>query len=239
MTANAAAAASEVRPPVIKGAVPADYRGPLYYRLFTFQFHAAKKSLLEMTSFASPAMGQRLASVNKYHAAVRKARGLCDEDGNLLPDLRSPVRARLKASANKSWDEFSISTVIMVSPRIRDVIESAAPGVHYFVPIDIDDRAGGTFRVYAFYPGLTHRLPAVALDANGIAYKMSDDGQPLFQYPVELTTTDRFFWLNASVIDGVPLLFDGKLSFLFSHELVQQLGDCLPQGTAFVPMGLV
>jgi hypothetical protein len=110
--------------------------------------------------------------------------------------------------------------------------------VHYFVPIDIDDRAGGTFRVYGFYPGLTRKLPTVALEANGIKYRMSDDGQPLFPYPTGLTTTDRFFWLNASVIGGAPLLFDGNLSFLFSHELVQQLGDCLPKGTAFVPMGL-
>jgi hypothetical protein len=233
-----AAVDNTIKPPVIRGQAPADHHGPLYYRLFTFQFHAAKKSLLEMTSFASPAMGQRLASVNTYHAAVRKARGLCDENGDLLPDLRSPVKARLKASAGKSWYEFSISTIIMVSPRIRDVIESAAPGVHYFVPIDIDDRAGGTLRVYGFYPGLTRKLPAVALEANGIPYTMSDDGQPLFQYPLEMVTTDRFFWLNASVIDGAPLLFDGWLSFLFSHELVQQLGDCLPKGTAFVPMGL-
>jgi hypothetical protein len=41
------------------------------------------------------------------------------------------------------------------------------------------------------------------------------------------------------VIDGAPLLFDGHLTLLFSHELVQGLGDCLKKGRAFVPMGLV
>src|SRR5438128_310515 len=87
---------------------------------------------LQRSRFASPGMGQRLASAHWNHAAVRKARGLCDDNGALLPDLRSPVKARLKASANKSWAEFSISTLVMVSPRIRDVIENAMPGVHYF-----------------------------------------------------------------------------------------------------------
>jgi hypothetical protein len=36
-----------------------------------------------------------------------------------------------------------------------------------------------------------------------------------------------------------PLLFDAGLSFLFSRELVERLGDCLPKGQVFVPMGLV
>jgi len=99
----------------------------------------------------------------------------------------------------------------LVNPRVRGVIESVAPGVHYFVPIDIDDRTGG----------------------------MSDGGQPRVKYPGWLTNTDRFFWLNGSVIDGASLLYDARLGWLFSREIVERLRDCLPKGKAFAPMGLV
>lgn len=81
--------------------MPAHYRGPLYYRILTRAAAGVSPPLSEMITFEDPALGERLARVNPLHSAVRAARGLCDERGDLLPDLRQPIRARLKANARK------------------------------------------------------------------------------------------------------------------------------------------
>ena len=226
------------KPPVMRGTVPPNYRGPLYYRLHVFQWHAAKKPLQQMITFDDRAMGQRLANVSHPRAAWRQAPEICDANGDLLADLRTPVKARLKAGARK-WDEYSVGSIILVSPRIRDIIEEMAPGAHYFVPVDVADHAGGSFRVYAFYCGLAPRRTALALKANGIPYTTSQTGELVFTPPVWAATSDQFGYLEASVVGGAPLLSDDWLNALFSQELMERLGDVLPKGWAFVPMGLV
>jgi hypothetical protein len=224
------------KPPVIVGDVPPDYRGPLYYRLLNRSAGRRKKPLQEMIKFDDRKLGDRLASVNPLHAAVRRAPQLCDPNGELLSDLREPLKARLKSSASKGWDEFSSGVITLVSPRIRNVIEGLAPDVHYFVPIDISGDEGA-FRVYAFYCGLSRQYPALALEANGIGYSLAENGVPVFTTPHWLET-DSFAYLDASVIAGVPLLLDWKVWLIFSAELVEALGDVMPAGTVFVPMGL-
>ena len=225
-----------VEPAVIRGAVPAHYHGPLYYRVYVFASGRAGKPMSEMVAFADRALGERLARVNRYHAALRAAQGLCDERGDLLPDLRQPIRARLKAGATK-WRDELYGVLVLVSPRFRDVVEGLAPGAHYFVPLDVDDRAGGVFRAYAFFSGVGRRRAALALEANGIPYSFADTGELVFKSP-EWVLSDHFGYLDASVVDGAPLLYDWRLGPLFSAELVELLGNVLQRGAAFVPMGL-
>jgi hypothetical protein len=228
-----------LKSPVIRGTVPADYRGPLHYRRITF-LHQTKKPLQQMLNFDDRNMGQRLCNVNFAQAAWRMSPQICDANGNLLPDLQTPVKAKLKASASKTWDELSAGSIVLVSRRIQEIIETIAPGVHYFVPIDVSDREGGTFRVYAFYCGATLPETALAMEANGITRtKLPDGGLRFEPFPDWITGFERFGYLDSKAIAGVPLLYDPMLGILYSPELVERLGDCIPKGEAFVPMGLV
>jgi len=229
-----------VKPVVCRGVVPDHYRGPLYYRRLIFNFRAGKKPLERMLSFEDRALKQRLANVSFPRAAWRNAPELCDANGELLPELRTPLKAKMQASANRSWDEFSAHSLVLVSARIRDVIEAIAPSVHYFVPIDVADHDGGNFRVYAFYCGVTRPDTALAMEANGITRMVLANGGQTFEPPLNcITQSDRFAYLDPAVLAGAPLLYDPMLAMLFSHELVEQLGDCMPKGEAFVPMGLL
>jgi uncharacterized protein DUF1629 len=228
--------AATIKPPVIDGAVPGDYRGPLCYRLRS-SGDSAKKPLVEMIGFADRNAKRKFIQIDQNLAARRMDPWLCDENGDLLPEWRTPIKAKLLANANKSWDEFSSGGINLVSERIRDVVERLAPGVHYFIPVDIDDRHGATFRVYMFFCGMT-RLPTVlAMEANGIEYTLFPDGTPRYAPPAWIYS-NAFGYLDLSAIDGAPLLYSRELGFLFSQELVDRLGQIMPEGTVFVPMGL-
>ena len=229
-------ATAAIKPPPIRGSVPADYHGPLYYRLQHLG-DSARKPLMQLINFDDRKVVRKLCQVHEISAALRKDPTLCDANGDLLPEWRTPITGKLKAGANKSWDEFSITGLTLVSQRIKDVVEAAALNVHYFVPLDIEDREGGNLRVYAFFCGVLRRRSPLALEANGIPYTLSDKGEPVFRTPDWMINSDRFVYLDASVVDGAPLLESG-LGLLFSRELMERLGDIMPKGTVFVPMGL-
>ena len=86
---------------------------------------------------------------------MAQAPELCDANGALLPDLRMPVKAKLKSAARK-WDEFSVGSTLLLSPRIRDVIEEMAPGAHYLVPVDVADHAAAASASTPSISGLRH-----------------------------------------------------------------------------------
>jgi hypothetical protein len=231
---------SEVKPPVIRGTVPDNYRGPLFYRWHTFTYAGYREPLQQQMILEDRNMTLRLIqNMSLYRAATRSDPGLCDSNGDLLPDLRMPIKARLRSKAYKSWPEITNGMLMLVSPRVRDVIESIEPGIHYLVPIDVADRMGGSFRTYAFFCGRTDVYPMLAPKANGIGYTLSDKGIPEFRYPEWILTSEQFGYLNRAVIGNAALLYDLRNSLLFSAELVGQLGDALPKHMCFVPMGLV
>jgi hypothetical protein len=88
-----------------------------------------------------------------------------------------------------------------------------------------------------FFCGLT-RLPTVlAMEANGIEYTSFPDGSPRYAPPAWISS-DAFGYLDSSAIDSAPLLYSPELGLLFSQELVDRLGQVMPEGTVFVPMGL-
>ena len=125
-----------------------------------------------------------------------------------------------------------------VSSRVRDIIEEFAPGIHYFIPVDVDEGQGGCFRVYFFVCGVGWMGDVVALEASGITESMkSFAGDTIPAFP-DFIGSERFAYLDASKIDGAPLLYGGRLSLVFCRELVERLGDILPSGKAFVPMGV-
>jgi hypothetical protein len=231
------AVADVSRPPVIRGSVPPGYQGPLYYRLTRLSFEAGKKPFQELITFKNSRLAQRLGNTMTFQAAWRKAPQLCDAQGELLPDLRTPLAAKLKANARR-WDEFSIGSLVFVSERIHGLIEAAAPGAHYFVPVDVTGHDGGIFRVYVFFCGVARARTLLDLEANNIPHTRTDSGSLEFRRP-DWLDSDHFGYLDAEVVAGAPLLYDHLFGLVFVQHLTEQLGDCLPAGWAFVPMGFV
>src|SRR5262249_5103509 len=154
---------SVANPPRINGQVPDDYRGPLYYRVQSLTYYGGKKPLHALLSYEDRGVRRRLAKVDLSRAALRRDPVLCDADSDLRAEWRAPIKGQVWAAPRKNWEEFDR----IVSSRVRDVIEEFAPGIHYFVPVDIDDRQGG-FRAYFFFCGLGWTRDVVAAEASGI-----------------------------------------------------------------------
>jgi hypothetical protein len=224
------------KPPPIEGEVPKDYSGPVYYRLRTTGDNPGAP-LSQSITFADRARAQKLSRISQLQAAFRKDPNLCDANGTLLSEWQTPLKGKLKASARNSFEEISWSAIPMVSERVREVIEELAPGVHYFIPMDVEDRQGETFRAYGFHCGLTDRQPALALEAHGIPFTLSGAGDRLYTPPAWLRST-QFGLLDSAVLDGASLRYDATIGLLFSAELVRRLGGVMPKGTVFVPMGV-
>ena len=224
---------SVANPPRINGQVPDDYRGPLYYRVQNLTYYGGKKPLHALLSYEDRGVRRRLAKVDLSRAALRRDPVLCDARGDLASAWRTPIKARLWATPRKNWEEFDR----IVSSRVRDVIEEFAPGIHYFVPVDIDDRQGG-FRAYFFFCGLGWTREVVAAEASGITETTTTVGGGRIPAFPDFISSERFAYLDGSVIDGAPLFYDGRLSLVFCRELVERLGDVLPRNQAFVPMGV-
>jgi hypothetical protein len=224
-----------LQPPVIEGEVPADYRGPLYYRTRIVSFDT-KKPL--WNSLSLDCRVKELGNVPLWAAAERKHPLLCDANGNLLPELCLPFKAQLRKNARKHWDDMSWHVICLMSERVKNVIEELAPGAHFFIRNDVDDRQGGSFPVYVFFCGVSSgNRPAISLEANGISWTPSPTGhRPVYKIP-EFLHSSTFGYLNASVMNGAPLLYDYETHLLFSQELVERLGN-VTEGMVFVPMGI-
>jgi hypothetical protein len=226
-----------VKPAPIRGEVPPDYRGPVYYRARIDSYEGFKRGVHEFIKFEQKGLGQDLASADPIQAAHRVAPQLFDEKGELLPKWTVPLKARAASDAPKNWPEWASGSYTVVSQRVRDAIEEFEPGKHVFIPIDVANKDGSARRVYAFYQISSETRPSLALAANGIEHSLGPSGDPLFEKP-EWLKSDRFAYLNSQVVRDSAVDFDPRTGLVLSGELVEKLGDVFPKGLVLVPMGL-
>ncbi len=227
-----------VKPAPIRGEVPSDYDGPIYYRTRIDSHEGFKRGVHEFIKFEQKDVGPALAWADPVQAAHRAAPQLFDEKGELLPKWKRPLKARAASNAPKNWPEWASGSYTVVSERVREGIEELEPGKHLFIPIDVANKDGSTRRVYAFYQLRDRTGPTFAMKANDIEYTLAPTGNPLFKRPQWLDS-DRFGYLNSQVLRGSALDFDPRTGLVLSGELVDKLGDVFPKGVVLVPMGVV
>lgn len=228
------------------GDIPPDYHGPIYYRLQRI-WRRPQRMVQEFIRIEQDGRGKRpqdslarrLGGLDRHAAALRIEPKLFDEGGNLLPEWRGPLKAKLLADAPKTWPEFGGGIITYVSERFRDVVEREEPSTHTFIPLDVSGAGRSTFRMYVFFCGNAVRRTAIAMRANSIAYRLSERGTPIFSVPEWMETTSQFAYLNNEVIGESELFYDVRAGLIFSDNLVRALGDVLPSDTTFIAMGAV
>lgn len=225
---------TKITPPAIRGTVPEYYHGPLYYRE-TFDF-TPHRTLYDNLIFDRK-INTKLAYVDPVMTARREDKVLCSADGDLLPEWRTPIKARFNTRAAKKFPEFDGGRITFVSERVRDVIEDIAPNEHYFIPFDVDSPDGSILRLYAFYCGLIRFGHIFALAESQNPYNIPGL-QHKRKYAPSAVESDSFIYLNAIYTAGAHLIHT-EIGLVYSEELVQRLGDVLPYSHAFTPMGVV
>lgn len=229
------------------GDVPPDYHGPIYYRLQAVRGRRPERMAQEFIRIEQEprpkriddALGQRLATADRQEAALRAEPKLFDEQGNLRPEWRGPLKARMLSTAPKKWADFPGGGIAYVSERFHDVLEDVEPRRHIFIPLDVAGTDRPEFRMYVFFAGNAARRPVLAMRANGIEYKLSERGTPFYPRPQWLSDTSRFAYLNSEVIGDAQLFYDRQEGFIFSEKLVEAMGDILRPDIIFVALGVV
>ena len=231
-----------VAPPVIRGRVPDGYAGRVFYRLETFSYEGALRTVFPtVVKLVDQKLAQELAHPYSRGFSLYRSGKVVDDKGVLLPKWRGPLKGRISKAAPKSWPEFgSGGAFTVVSPRVRDVIEELEPGANFFIPIDGERTDGsGIVRLYVLIIGVAPARTALAMEANGIEHTVTDQVEPVFRRPDWLGwASEHFAYLDPKVVNGHALVHATGSLIVFSEELVRRLGNVLPTRNAFVPMGV-
>jgi hypothetical protein len=242
MERDTSAAAAAPRPPRVLGEVPADYSGRLYYRIRATGRSAPRYLQSSPLIFEPADVGQAIATADFVQMAHRASPALFDEQGKLRPQFQAPLKARIRSAVPEQLPEWAIGLFFyqLVSPRVRDVIESFEPDKNIFLAVDCSRKSGEAQRRYLFYVQLDHIASALAFRANGVEPRISDNGNPYWNdWHDHLHANPRFIFLNAEAIGSRKLYYSSHVGVLFAAEVVEALGDVLSEDYAFAPVGVV
>lgn len=222
-------------PPRIVGDLPAGYGGKVFYRTVNKLSLPGKRGLVEFVKIEKKKTGgtdaaARLSSFGTLADAKRNYPDMFDASGALKEEWRQPLRASRKARFPADWDHYDSGFLQLVSPQVKDAIEAVEPGVHLFVPLDITGEA----------PEDTLRLYISKLGHGGMGFvALSPQSNPKQDYFGDIPgkVTESFLYLDRRKIAGMHW-FWCEVGPVYSAELVEKLGDILPESVFYVPVGV-
>ncbi len=232
-----------VKPARFVDEIPESYRGELYYRIVGSQRGSKYGpsryvSLVEKKGVPlDDQLGQRLAGAALWmnHIAQGREQRLFAEPGELRPEFRGPLPARLLARARKPFPEYTGVAWPTVSARFRRIVEALEPESHLFIPLDFSDDKEER-QLYVFFPGAMFAPTGLAVEGNDIAKNLLPNGSLQFVSPQHLGKR-HFYLLNRSVIGPAHIFTDSWFGVIFSRGILELVGDVLDRELAFMPMG--
>ncbi len=229
---------TNIKPSRISGRVPTDYMGLLYYRLSNFERPVPpSKVLYDHLKFP----GRNVSAMNAIsYLSMRDAiihPDYAGEDGTVRPEWKTPIKAVTKASYRADWPEFSLHRVLLVSERLKTILEKYEKDNHAYVPMDVESPGGQHLcRAFVMVRGLA--IDAVDYVASKIApTKVYPGGKALWDVNSALPR-DEFCYLSGKAVGGRHHFWDEKLGHVWSQDIVREMGDVLPSEFVFVPMGV-
>jgi hypothetical protein len=209
------------KPARIVGDVPADYHGPLYYRI--------SNSSAPRTSFgfkgwskAEKLIHQRLPNVNDYGPIGLEPGRVLDHLGQLLPEFAEPIQAQVDTRRNAAdWELRTIPP--LVSARVKDIIDEFEPGKSVFIPIDAAWPDGRVDRYYwTVWGNLWGRATDDVVPPRWISAGLGDR---------------EFHYVCASRVQGHHFIW--AVSYIvISEAILKRFGDILLPQQVFVPVGI-
>jgi hypothetical protein len=229
-----------IKPARISGQVPAGYSGPIFYRISNMQ-KPLGKVLSDYLKFPGRDVRERNKIVglmdNGSIASISEFSSYLDEHGNVDKGWSTPIRAVAKANYRDHWPEFSPHTMILVSERLKKIIEKYEKDNHAFVAVEVESHTGEQmFRAFVMVGGVA--VDAVDYLASGIVpSKVYPNGKASWVALIALPRNE-FCYLTREKIVGRHHVWDEKLGHVWSQQIVDELGDILPKEFLFIPMGV-
>ncbi len=229
-----------------KGEVPAGYTGPIYWRLVMYrpslQVSPDKISYIGETDRFGRFTDIRISGENIFSSGRA-----FDQDGQLLPELRRPLKAVRKSDVPVRVEYVAEIYSARMSERVFDAIDSLEPGRHLVFPIDVTPTSGAIERSYQVFfaedsqfHGMQDWDPA-ANELKPIPGKPGWHHIPIWSGPGGVDQ-DRFVYLKTSAVDGRNWFKGVGSNHEFSPELFSKLemfGDIYHRDDMMIPMGVV
>lgn len=171
------------------GVVPADYRGPIYWRLVQYYPLTGKGG--EPIEFLDSRNRQARLWIDRTRMPgkdIFTSGTMFDGNGGLLPEWKKPLKAKWTNNRPVRVEYAAGSRSARVSERVYDAIQALEPGKHHAFPIDIIRSDGTTERRYELF---------FAQDATWRA-----GAAPAGEQPPPLRQTIWFISLSSGVLDG-------------------------------------
>jgi hypothetical protein len=234
------------------GTVPAEYRGPVWYRTAEDTSSPAPRSRFRFRD--DKARLERLLNARNRGRHVLGSGLVVDESGALLPEWQTPLTAELIGSGRPDRVEYNriFEAGVLVSERVHDAIAALEPGRHIFVPVDVASE-GRMLRNYVMFVGLSHFwdtdvaiLHPARNQLERWVYTSSQDRlgwrKPDWVRP-RYGEAEHFGYLDGRVVDGLHLLSSGLVdnAHVFSPKLFEafaRFGDIFQGWHALVPVGI-
>jgi hypothetical protein len=207
------------KPPRIVGEVPADYEGPVFYRIANVSSPSASFGFKGWSN-AEKLIWERLPNIAYLGELGLEPGRILDEQGQLLPEFAEPIKAKVD-TRRKSADWELRTYPPLVSDRVKEIIDEFEPGKAVFIPIDAAWPDG---RIDRYYWAVWGKLMGRA----------TDDITP----PQWFHSGDReFHYLSAAKVAGRHFIWGGSYTVL-SGEIMRRFGDVLLRQQVLVPCGV-
>ena len=239
----------KVKPLRIRGEVPDGYEGPVYYRTME-DLHAPWGPRASFTWVEDDARLGRLYNSRSRGRNVLTSGFVVDSDGQLLPEWREPLKARL-VKDKIDREEFIVGDpAIRISERMHDAIVSLEPHEHIFIPVDAARPDGLKLRYYLMFIGKAciWDEPVLHPEKNALQQITYISGNVGYDAPswMKRSSSEKyhFGYLNGRVINSRHLFQGGddtSSATFFSPELfekIKKFGDIFPKLYELVPIGI-
>jgi hypothetical protein len=142
----------KIKPMRTAGTVPAEYLGPVYWRLVEYQPIVGKSD--EPIAFLDSQERQDRLWIDRYKMPgkdIFTSGTVFDANGQVLPEWKVPLKAKWTTSRPVRVEYAAGMDSARVSERVYDAIQSLEPNKHHAFPIDISRSDGTIERRYQVF----------------------------------------------------------------------------------------
>jgi hypothetical protein len=230
------------------GEVPADYRGPVYWRVV--QYHPMVGRSDEPIEFLDSRERQDRLWIDRYKMPgkdIFTSGTVFDENGEILPEWKEPLKARWTTSRPVRVEYAPNSCSARVTERVYDAIQSLEPGKHHAFPIDITRSDGSTERRYEVFFAQEAMLSERELHpaANNLRPFAKPYGPYRYQPAIWMSSghaTDHHFgYLDHETVKDHHWFKGSDTNHIFSPVLFEKLrsfGDIFEKYYVALPIGV-
>jgi len=238
----------KIRPIRTAGTVPANYHGPVYWRLVQYYPLTGKSD--EPIEFLDSRERQDRLWIDRIKMPgkdIFDSGTVFDENGQILPEWKEPLKARWTSNRPVQVEYVAGTRSARVSERVYDAIRSLEPDRHHAFPIDITRSDGTIERRYELFFAQSALLGERELHPQANSLKPFEKPFGAYRYQpaswmrAAHAQDNHFGYLDREVVGDHQWFKGTDTNHIFSPTLFEKLqpfGDIFEKWFVALPIGM-